>query len=154
MKLNVLERLMLLNTDLNPRNITTVKLIRKLNESLSFTEEEHKKLIFRNRYRCPNCDNAISSAIPVKCGNCDIYMEDIDKVEWSPEGDAEIGEKNIHMGEKVTSVIVTTLKKLNDEDDLVASYESLWDKFIGEEGEDNDPYVPSAEDVPSAKGEE
>lgn len=133
MKLNVLERLILLNTDLNPRNITTVKLIRKLNESLSFNEEEHKILNFRNRYRCPKCDNAVSSPVPVKCGDCDVYMEDASSVVWSPEGDSEVGEKEIHMGEMVTSVIVAALRKLNDEKDLVGSYESLWDKFIGDE---------------------
>ena len=138
MKLNVLERMMLLNTDLNPRNITTVKLIRKLRESLSFTEEEHRILQFRNRYRCPNCDNAVSSPVPVKCAVCDIYMEDANSVYWDSEGDAKVGEKEIYIGEKVNSVIAAALKRLNDEDDLVASYESLWDKFIGEEpmGED------------------
>jgi len=136
MKLNVLERMMLLNTDLNPRNITTVKLIRKLNESLSFTEEEHKTLAFRNRYRCPRCDNAVSSPVPVKCGICDIYMEDASSVIWSSEGDAIVGEKEVYIGAKVNEVICSALRRLNDEEDLVASYESLWDKFIGEEPEE------------------
>ena len=47
MKLSVLERLALLNTIPKEGNITTLKIIRKLRDDLSFSEEEHKKLNFR-----------------------------------------------------------------------------------------------------------
>ena len=46
MNLNVLERLLLLNHLPKEGDITTIKLVRKLRESLSFSEDEHKKLKF------------------------------------------------------------------------------------------------------------
>lgn len=48
MKLSILERLILLGTLPREGNFTTIKIIRKLRETLSFSEEEHKKLQFKD----------------------------------------------------------------------------------------------------------
>ena len=47
MKLSVLDRLVLLNVLPKEGEITTLKVIRKLKDDLSFSEEEHKVLKFR-----------------------------------------------------------------------------------------------------------
>lgn len=47
MKLNVLERLNLLDILPKQGDYTTLKIVRKLRETLSFSEEEHKKYQFR-----------------------------------------------------------------------------------------------------------
>ena len=48
MELSVLDRLVLLNVIPREGDITTLKIVRKLNDELSFSEEEHKQLLFRN----------------------------------------------------------------------------------------------------------
>jgi len=48
MRLTVMERLLLLNALPTTGNLTTVKIIRELRESLSFSEGEHKSLNFRD----------------------------------------------------------------------------------------------------------
>jgi predicted RNA-binding protein with PUA domain len=47
MELSVLERLILLNSLPAQGDITTIKIVRKLREDLSFSEEEHKALNLR-----------------------------------------------------------------------------------------------------------
>ena len=47
MKLNVFERVILLNVLPKTGNFTNLKILRKLGESLSFNEEENAKLNFR-----------------------------------------------------------------------------------------------------------
>ena len=47
MKLSVIDRLVLLNVLPKEGEITTLKVIRKLRDDLSFSEEEHKTLNFR-----------------------------------------------------------------------------------------------------------
>ena len=47
MKLSVLDRLVLLNALPKEGQVTTLKIVRKLQDDLSFSEEEHKALNFR-----------------------------------------------------------------------------------------------------------
>lgn len=47
MKLSILDRLVLLNVLPKEGQVTTLKIVRKLQEDLSFSEEEHKRLNFR-----------------------------------------------------------------------------------------------------------
>jgi len=46
LKLNTAQRLVLLDVLPKEGNYTTLKIVRKLKESLSFSEEEHKRLKF------------------------------------------------------------------------------------------------------------
>jgi len=48
MKLSVLERILLLNALPSEGSLTTIMIIRELRESLSFSEDEHKVLNFRD----------------------------------------------------------------------------------------------------------
>ena len=49
MQLSTLDRILLLNLLPKEGNITNLKIIRELRESLSFSEEEHKDLNFTNK---------------------------------------------------------------------------------------------------------
>jgi hypothetical protein len=100
MELTVLERLMLLSILPQEGDFTTLKIIRNLKEELSFSEEEHKKLNFRQ------FDG---------------------KMEWDLAGDEN---KDVAIGEKATDVIVACLKKINDEKKLNESLFSLYEKFV------------------------
>lgn len=99
-KLTVMERLVLLNILPKEGDFTTIKLLRKLRENLSFDEEEHKKLMF---------------------------VQDGDQVRWNMEA---LTDKHIAIGEKAGDIIQDALKKLNDEKKLTNEHFSLYEKFV------------------------
>lgn len=101
MLLNTFERLILLNILPREGDFTTLKIVRKMREDLSFTEEEHKDL--------------------------SITVDDKGQVKWKTEADKAIP---ITIGEKATDIIVTVLKKLNDEKKLTEQHYTLYEKFV------------------------
>lgn len=103
MELNVVDRLMLLNVLPKEGNITTLKIVRKLREDLSFSEEEHKVL---------NIENKDGMTL------------------WNPEPNVK---KEIEIGEKATDVIVDALKDLNSKNKLQEDHLNLWDIFVENE---------------------
>lgn len=103
MKLSVLERLVVQNLIPSEANYTNLKLIRVAREALSFTDEELSALNMR------------------KVG------EGADqKIVW----DNTVEEKEIHLGETVTGMIVKELKKLDDTGKLVPEQMSVYEKFM------------------------
>lgn len=100
MELGVFDRLILLNILPKEGDFTTLKIIRELRETLSFTEAEHKALQFKQEE-----------------GN----------IRWQTEADKP---KEIKIGEKATDVIVGVLKDLNDKKKLTDQHFSLYEKFI------------------------
>jgi len=99
-ELTVVERLVLLNILPKEGDFTTIKLLRKLRENLSFDEDEHKKLNF---------------------------VQDGDQVRWNQEA---LVDKHIAIGEKAGDLIHDALKKLNDEKKLTNEHFSLYEKFV------------------------
>ena len=104
MLLNTFERLILLNILPREGDFTALKIVRKMREDLSFSEQEHKDL-------CIQVDS--------KTGN----------VKWQTEADKDV---EISIGEKATDIIVSVLKKLNAEKKLTEQHFTLYEKFIGE----------------------
>ena len=101
-ELTVPERLTLLNILPKEGDFTTIKLMRKLRESLSFDEDELEVIKF---------------------------VQDGDQVRWNAEGAAGIM-KQCQIGEKMTDIIHDTLKKLNDEKKLTEQHFSLYERFV------------------------
>lgn len=104
MELTVAERLVLANVLPAEGNFTTLRLVRKLREALSFDDAEHKELEF------------------AQAG---------DRISWNPEK-AEKLMKDVEVGEIMTQTIKDALKKMNDEKKLKEEHISLYEKFIGE----------------------
>ena len=102
MKLNVIERLILLNVLPPTGDFTSIKLLREVKEELSFNEEENKALNF-------------------------IQGED-GMLRWNDE---QI-EKDILVGEIVTGLVKIELKKLDEEKKLTEDHISIYDKFMKE----------------------
>lgn len=102
MELNVFDRLILLNILPKEGDFTTLKIVRKMREDLSFTEDEHKALQFTQ-----------------EDGN----------IKWDKAGDVP---RQINFGEKATDLIVSTLKKLNTDKKLSEQHFNLYEKFVGE----------------------
>uniref|UniRef100_A0A6M3X5J4 Uncharacterized protein n=1 Tax=viral metagenome TaxID=1070528 RepID=A0A6M3X5J4_9ZZZZ len=99
-KLTVVERLVLLNILPKEGDFTTIKLLRKLRENLSFDEDEHEKLNF---------------------------VQDGDQVRWNQNA---LTDKHIQIGEKQADLIHDALKKLNTEKKLTNEHFSLYEKFV------------------------
>jgi len=102
MKLLVHERLLLLNLLPATGDITSIKLLRKVKEDLSFNEKENKDLGF---------------------------VQDGEMLRWNSEkGNVE---KDVTIGEIITELIKTELKKMNEEKKLTDQHISIYEKFIG-----------------------
>lgn len=117
MKLSVFERILLLNILPVESNFTTLKIVRKMKENLSFTEEEHKALNFKQAGETFSDEN----------GKKQVVGEG--QIKWTAEAD---GEKEIEIGEKATDIIADALKKLNDANPprLRNEHMSLYEKFV------------------------
>lgn len=100
MKLSILDRLALLNALPKEGDITVLKVVRKLQDDLSFSEEEHKKLNFR--------------------------QED-ERLLWDDEGDMD---REIEIGEKATDVIVRALRSLNEHGKLHIDAINVYERFV------------------------
>lgn len=100
MNLTVGERLVLMSVIPSEGNFTTLKVIRKLQEDLSFSEEEHKKYKF---------------------------VQEENRVSWNDKADLN---KEMEIGEKAKDIIVLALSKLNEEKKLKFEHFSLYEKFI------------------------
>jgi len=132
MKLTIPERLVLVTILPAEGDYTTLKLVRKLRESLSFTEEEHKQLNFRNRFDCPECKAEIYSATPAKCENKDCkmfnqYMQRSNFLTWNENANIV---KDVHMGGKAKELLKSTLQKMSDEKKLNETYLDAYEKFV------------------------
>ena len=104
MFLSVKERLMLLSIVPAQGDFLTLKIVRKLREELSFSEEEHSLLQFRQ-------DQASGMT------------------RWSDTGEKQIV-KDVQIGEKAIDIIADGLKKLNDEKKLTMDTMELYEKFV------------------------
>ena len=103
MILNTLERLLLLNILPKEGDYTTLKIVRKLREGLSWTEAEYAERKFTT---------AAEGGVTWTLGNPDAV--------------------EIPMGEKAVDIVVVALKKLNDEKKLSEQTFSLYEKFVEE----------------------
>ena len=100
MELSVAERLVLLSVLPEQGDFTTLKVIRTLRETLSFSEDEHKEYKF---------------------------VQEGMQVRWDDKAEQV---KDITIGEKANDIIVLALSKLNEEKKLKMEHFGLYEKFI------------------------
>jgi hypothetical protein len=99
-KLNVLERLLLLNLLPAEGDLTTIRIVRQLREELSFSEEEHAKLKFRTAGE--------------------------NQIRWE---DDVVDDKEFDFAAKATGTVVSALEKLIKDKKVQEQHISLFDKF-------------------------
>ena len=107
MKLNVKERLLLQGILPKENNFVTLKIVRKLQEALSFNEDEIKTYAFET------------------------YKSETEKdmIKWNQEIEQE---KEIEIGEKATDIIADALKELDKNKKLTNDHFDLYEKFVKE----------------------
>jgi len=101
MNLNVFERLILLSILPKEGNFVTLKIIRKLREDLSFSEEEIAEI--------------------------DLKLDDKGNATWNPAKDKG---KEVEIGGQANKVIVEALEKLNKDNKLTENHLSIYEKFV------------------------
>ena len=100
--LTVLERLVLLNVIPKEGDFTTLKLVRKFREELSFNEAENKVLDFK---------------------------QEGDQVKWDEKASV-VKEFDLAEDSQVRKLIVDALKKLSDDKKLRDEHFTLYEKFV------------------------
>ena len=103
MLLTILERLILLDILPKKGDFTTLKIVRKLREDLSFSEEEHAVLHFKQL--------------------------DANQIQWDVEAAKDL-DTEITIGEKAADIIVEALKKLDEDKILQDNHYTLYEKFV------------------------
>ena len=139
MKLSVIERINLLNLLPAKGSYTNLKLLRVAREELSFTDDEHKVLNFRqegegNKARTLwNTMHLVNKETnePPK-GADDIIMEMVNANPESYEMRPVLEDADINLGEVVTQIIIKALKSLEESESLEEgkSHFTLFEKFI------------------------
>ena len=102
MILSVLERVTLLGILPEQGDFATLKIVRKLREALSFSEEELRVLELKQEGQ---------------------------QIRWKAEADPM---KDVPIGEKATDIVVSSLKGLNEQKKLTAQHLDLYEKFMGD----------------------
>lgn len=108
MKFKVFERLVLLNILPKEGNFITLKIIRKLQENLSFSEKEIKEL---------------KITLDPEKGNAS----------WDASKDES---KDIEIGEEAKKIIAGALEKLDKDEKLTQEHFTLFEKFVGSNGKE------------------
>ena len=103
-KLNLSERLTLLNLIPKENNFAILRIIRKFTKDLGITDAEHKEF--------------------------DIVQEG-EKISWNV--DRGLKEKDFEIGEIANQLIVTALEKLDNEKKLEQVHFTVYEKFIKSE---------------------
>ena len=116
MKLNVPERLILLQIVPKEGNFLTLKVVRDLTSTLAMNDEEFKEF---------NILQGKSQPTPEEPEGKEV---DPNTITWNLTG---IEEREVEIGEKATDIIVEALKKLDENKKLEQRHLSLYEKFIG-----------------------
>ena len=114
MKLNIPERIALLGVLPQQGGIVTLRIVRELQNQLSFTEEEIEEYGINNT----------------------MLPDGRASINWNPEKVDET--KDIKIGKIAKGVIVRQLKKLDSQNQLHISMLPIYDKFIESEAKETD----------------
>ena len=101
MKLNVLERLIVLNLLPAEGSFANLKILRVVKEELSFDEKEHKALGFN---------------------------QDGEHLTWRQ--DANVPDKDVKFGEIATQMVVKKLEEMDKKEELKNEHFSVYEKFM------------------------
>jgi len=140
MELTIVERLKLLEILPARESILTLKIIRKLRETLSPSEDELKILNPRYEFMCPysgkvggklvRCDNGGFFPIAPRCAEHDMLMVPTGQVNFNLSPELQTKVKEIHMGPQALAIASDALKRVDEAKQLTEVHISLYEKFF------------------------
>ncbi len=148
MKLTIAERIKLLEALPPQGDILTLKILRKLRETLSFSEQELKSFDISREYVCDfsmtdkvgkmeKCTNKGFFKEQPTCGVHEVKMVETGQMSFFVPPEVMVLEKDIYMGAKALELSSGSLKKLNDQKLLTEAHVSLYEKFFPPDEEEN-----------------
>ena len=149
MELTYVERLKLLQALPPEGDLLTLKIVRKLRETLSFSEEDLKALGASYEYGCQHTE--IVEGKPVPCNNkgffpdvptCGLHneiMKPTGQLSLNLTPEVQLKAKDIHMGTAAHKIASNALEQLNNQKQLTEAHVSLYDKFFPPEEEEDVP---------------
>ncbi len=148
MKFDIMERVKLLEALPPQGDLTTLKILRKLKESLSFSEAELKEFDTAHEYMCPHrdemdggqvirCDNKGFFLEQPTCGKHDVTMLPTGEMNLTIPPDALGKKKEIHFGAQALIICCNTLKRMDSQKQLTEAHISLYEKFFPPEEEED-----------------
>ncbi len=142
MKLNMVERLRLLEILPTEGNRMNLKIVRKLRETLSFSEAEIKGVAAVYEFTCQHITTD-NDGTRKQCGITGFYSgspkcKEHPDEPMTPTGNWRIlnmdeliaKEKDVHLGEESVKIAEIPLKLMEDRGKLTEAYTSLYDKFF------------------------
>ena len=132
MELTIVERLKLMEILPPQESILTLKIVRKLRETLSFSEEELKLMEVKYEFACREAGCANSGMFPFapKCGEHDKLMVPTGQMSMKLTPELQTKTKEIHMGPQALSIASEALKRADEAKTLTEVHISLYDKFF------------------------
>ena len=140
MELTTVERLKLVEILPSQENILTLKIIRKLRETLSFSEEELKLMGVKYEFVCPfegevdgkptDCNNRGYFPTAPKCADHDILMVPTGRLTMDLTPELQDKTKEIHMGPQAMAIASDALKRADEAKVLTEVHISLYEKFF------------------------
>ncbi len=132
MELTTVERMKLLEILPDHENILTLKIVRKLRETLSFSEEELKLMEVKYEFVCPKegCNNKGFFPVAPKCGECGTLMVATSQLTMTLTPELQTKTKEIHMGPQATTIASDALKRADEAKQLTEAHISLYEKFF------------------------
>lgn len=150
MKLNMVERLRLLEILPTEGNRMNLKIVRKLRETLSFSEAEIKVVVAVYEFICQHISTD-DDGTRKQCGITGFYSGSPNCKEhpdepMTPTGNWRIlnmdeliaNVKDVYMGEEAIKLAEIPLKRMEDIGKLTEAYTSLYDKFFPPREEEKD----------------
>ena len=139
MKLTLVERFKLLELLPTQENILTLKIVRKLRETLSFNEEELKLMGVKYEFVCSKegCSNKGFFPVAPKCGECGTLMVPTGQLSMDLSPEMQAKAKEVHMGPQAMTIASDSLKRANEAKPpvLTDAHISLYEKFFPPEEE-------------------
>ena len=132
MELTTVERVKLAGLLPPQGDILTLKIVRKLRETLSFSEEELKLMGVKYEFVCPtnSCNNKGLFPIAPKCGECGTLMVPTGQMTMNLSPELQARTKEIHMGPQALAIASDVLKRTNEAKQLTDAHVSLYEKFF------------------------
>ena len=132
MELTTIERTKLVGLLPPQGDMLTLKIVRKLRETLSFSEEELKLLEVRHEFVCRQggCTNKGFWPTAPKCAEHDVLMVPTGQMTLNLAPETQAKTKEIHMGPQAIAIASDTLKRANEAKRLTDVHISLYEKFF------------------------
>jgi len=132
MELTTIERMKLLEVLPPQGDILTLKVVRKLRETLSYSEEELKLMGVRYEFACPKegCGNKGFWPTAPKCGECSTLMVPTGQLNIQLTPELQTKTKEIHMGPQAMTIASDALRRASEAKQLTEAHISLYEKFF------------------------